>query len=86
MEKTTAQAMKEQFEKNRTERDLHRYMQYFTEKWSPEDHQKAAEFHADFLAVVQTIHRDALQPMTDALTQAFCAAPITPFVPIKDSA
>lgn len=87
MEKTATQVMNEHFEKNRSERDLHRYMQHFTEKWSPEDRQKAAEFQADFLTVVQAIHSDALRPMSDALERAFRVASMaTPFVPVKDSA
>jgi hypothetical protein len=57
----------------RDERIVHDYMNHFCKRWAPSDQRENAEFQADFLSVVQAIHRDAARPMHDALTKAFAA-------------
>lgn len=50
---------------------LHDHMDHFAKKWAPFDRRRNAEFQADFLCLVQVIHREAMKPMERAMTAAF---------------
>lgn len=71
------------------ERSLHRKVQWFTEKWTVAmdlNKRDAAEFAADFVTVVQAIHRDANRDTNALLTKALMAMPPSPiFVPKQPS-
>lgn len=73
--KTATELMMQDRDSWRDERIVHDYMERFVKKWAPSDRNEAAEFHADFLSVIQAVHRDAARPMHDALTKAFAAMP-----------
>ncbi len=64
------------------ERAIHDYMHRFCRRWAPRDTRDADEFQADFLLVVQAIHRDAIKPMEKALMHAFSMVP-SPLFPTK---
>jgi len=65
------------------ERSLHARMKWFTKKWTFElDKHASAEFSADFMIVVQAIHRDANRETHALLMKALMAAPPQPiFIP-----
>jgi hypothetical protein len=67
------------------ERSLHRKVQWFTEKWTTAldlNKRDAAEFSADFVAVIQAVHRDANRETHNLLTKALMAMPPAPiFIP-----
>jgi len=54
---------------------LHNRIQWFVEKHAPEDKREAAEFHADFMIVVQDIHRDASTHTHELLSRSLAAMP-----------
>ena len=58
-----------------TQAPLHDYMEHFAEKWAPTDRRENAEFQADFLRVIQAVHRDAMKPMEKARTAAVSVMP-----------
>ena len=65
----------------RDERDLHRRVQWFTEKWTIAldlNKRDAAEFTADFTTVVQAVHRDATRDISAILTKIMMAIPPAP--------
>ena len=72
----------------RDERDLHRRVQWFTEKWTTAldlNKRDAAEFTADFTTVVQAVHRDATRDISAILTKIMMAIPPAPiFVQKRD--
>lgn len=43
-------------------RILHDRMDWFAKHWAPDDRRKAAEFHADFLLIVQGVYAAAQEP------------------------
>ena len=62
----------------RDERDLHRRVQWFTEKWTTSldlNKRDAAEFTADLTTVVQAVHRDATRDISAILTKIMMAIP-----------
>jgi hypothetical protein len=66
---------------------LHDYMDHFAKKWAPFDRRRNAEFQADFLCLVQAIHREAMKPMERAMTSAFSLVPLQSIIssgPEKD--
>lgn len=63
---------------------VHDYMERFAERWAPGDRRANAEFQADFLLVIQAVHRDAMKPMERALMTAFAALPPMTFAVTKD--
>lgn len=70
-------------ERDDDERSLHRHVQWFTEKWSVAldlNKRDASEFAADFLLVVQAIHRDAGRETQALLMNALGAIPPQTFV------
>lgn len=62
-------------EDRRAQAALSNYMEQFTRRWAPHDRRDNAEFQADFLLVVQAVHRDAMKPMEAAMTAAFSSLP-----------
>lgn len=71
----TATEALEQNGRDSDERALRHYVEHFIRAWAPPEPHAAAEFQADFLLVVQAIHRDASRPLQKALTVAFAAMP-----------
>jgi hypothetical protein len=55
---------------------LHDYMEHFAREWAPDFPDANAKFQADFLRVVQAIHREAMKPMERAMTAAFSTMPM----------
>ncbi len=57
------------FWKRREETILNARIQQFFERWQPPDRQRSAEFHAEFIRLVQTIHQEShalfMQTLTD---------------------
>lgn len=70
----------------RDERDLHRRVQWFCEKWTTAldlNKRDAAEFTADFTIVVQSVHRDATRDISAILTKIMMAVPPAPIFVTK---
>lgn len=63
------------WERYTDERALHSAIAWFVMKWAPKDGRTAAEFHADFIRVVQAIHADAARPVAEILKNALAALP-----------
>ena len=62
----------------RDERDLHRRVKWFVEKWTTGldlNKRDAAELSADFTVVVQAVHRDATRDISAILTKIMMAIP-----------
>lgn len=62
----------------RDERELHRRVQWFTEKWTVAldlNKRDAAEFAADFTLVIQSVHKDATRDISAILTKIMMAMP-----------
>jgi hypothetical protein len=79
MLKTATEVANDQAE--RDERELHRRVQWFTEKWTTAldlNKRDAAEFTADFTTVVQAVHRDATRDISAILTKIMMAIPPAP--------
>lgn len=75
-------------EADRDERSLNRRVQWFTEKWTVAmdlNKRDAAEFAADFVTVVQAVHRDASRETHALLTKALSAMPPPVFIAKPDS-
>ena len=69
------------------ERSMHARVKWFSEKWAAHldlSGRETAEFHADFIMVVQAIHRDANRTTHELLMNALASAPI-PAMLIKKS-
>ena len=66
---------------NITQAPLHDYMRDFAKKWSPSDVYENSEFQADFLRVVQAIHRDAMRPVENLMKNMLSATPLPPMFP-----
>jgi hypothetical protein len=63
------------------ETTLHDAMRRFTERWQRRiPHEDRAAFEADFLMVVQAVHRDAMRPVSQLLRSAMAALPISPLL------
>jgi hypothetical protein len=60
---------------HRDERVLHARMEWFTNKYQPEDRRQASEFHADLLMLIQAVHQDASRHTHKLLENAFSAMP-----------
>jgi hypothetical protein len=54
---------------------LHKRIQWFMEKHAPIDVRYNAEFQADFMMVVQDIHRDASTHTHELLSRSLAAMP-----------
>lgn len=78
MDLTATQISVKELERDRDERHLHAYVERFVKKWAPKDRDENAEFHADFISVVQVIHRDASRPFGAMLEKAMMAMPSWP--------
>ena len=79
----TATEAAKQSEAGRDERDLHRKVQWFTEKWTVAmdlNKRDAAEFSADFVTVIQAVHRDASRTTHELLAKSFAAMPPPSFI------
>ncbi len=63
------------FWKRREESILNVRMRQFFERWEPPDRQRSADFHAEFIRLVQTIHQEShalfMQTLTDLASRAF---------------
>lgn len=80
---TATEALQRQREQDLDERSLHRKVQWFTEKWTIAldlNKRDAAEFSADFVTVVQAVHRDANRETNALLTRALSAMPPQPII------
>lgn len=71
----TATEIRADVDTHRDERMLHARMEWFTNKYQPEDRRKASEFHADLLMLVQAVHQDASRYTHKLLESAFAAMP-----------
>lgn len=78
--KTATEISMEEMERSRDERMLHDCIEHFVEKWAPRGRDNA-EFHADFVRVVQVIHRDASRPFGKMLKKALEANPLSYLMP-----
>jgi len=79
----TATDAAKQHEQDQDERALHRKVQWFTEKWTTAmdlNKRDAAEFSADFVTVIQAVHRDASRETHALLTKALMAMPPQPII------
>lgn len=76
-------------EASRDERDLHRRVQWFTEKWTVAldlNKRDAAELTADFALVVQAVHKDATRDISAILSKIMMAMPPAPIFVKKPDA
>lgn len=82
MSETLATAQ-EAAQADREERDLHRRVQWFIEKWTKDldlNKREAAEFSADFTLVVQAVNRDASRTTHELLKRSLAAMPPPTFI------
>lgn len=84
---TSTESMKQR-ETDQDERSLHRRVQWFTEKWTTAmdlNKRDASEFAADFMLVVQAVHRDAGRETHALLRNALAVMPPPVFVTKTDN-
>ena len=62
-------------DKELAQRELHQRMEWFCRHHTPSDPREAAEFHADFMMVVQAVHHDATRELHMMLMRALAAMP-----------
>lgn len=80
---TALEAMQKQVQANNDERDVHRKMQWFVEKWTTSmdlNKRDAAELSADLAVVAQAVHRDASRHTHELLARSLAAMPPAVFV------
>lgn len=80
---TATEALKQR-EADIDEQSLNRKVQWFTEKWTVAmdlNKRDAAEFVADFVTVVQAVHRDANRETHALLVSALAAVPPSIIMP-----
>lgn len=76
--KTATESMQERIGVEQGERSVHAYMRRFVERWAPTDRRDAAEFQADLVLVLQSVHRDASRDTHALLRRALEAMPPSP--------
>lgn len=74
MSKTPAE-IRADVDTHRDERVLHARMEWFTNKYQPEDRREASEFQADLLMLIQAVHQDSSRYTHHLLKNAFAAMP-----------
>lgn len=67
-----------------TESQLQRRMADFQEKWAPTDRYHASRFQSELFMLVREIHRDAMEPVTQALLRSYSHINISQF-PLADA-
>lgn len=80
MTETAAEAMK-RLDTARDEREMNQRVKWFIDKWCERmdaSREEASEFSADFVMVVQSVHRDASRETHDLLYKALSALPPPP--------
>lgn len=80
---TATEAALAQMDKDRDERELNRRVKWFVEKWAERldaSREETAELSADFVSVVQAVHRDASRETHALLTNALAAMPPSPII------
>lgn len=86
MDKTATEMMMELDERRRgnAEKILHNRMEWFTNKYQPEDRRQASEFHADLLMLIQAVHQDASRHTHKLLESSLNLLPGWPGYPAVD--
>lgn len=77
------EAMQEQAQAGRDERDVHSKLAWFVEKWANAmdlDRRAAAELSGDLAVVMQAVHRDASRDTHALLAKSLAAMPAPVFV------
>lgn len=80
---TALEAMQEQVQANNDERDVHRKMQWFVEKWTTSmdlNKHNSAALCADIAIVIQAVHRDASRHTHELLAKSLAAMPPAVFI------
>lgn len=85
---TALDAMQGQAQADRDERDVHRKMQWFVEKWTVAmdlNKRDAAELSGDLAVVMQAVHRDASRETHALLAKSLAAMPAPVFLAKTDA-